>query len=91
MFTQKGFDDELRRMLVEEREAGNVSCRVISLNLHRRVVGGSQANRMPMACSAMWKLWKEQGSVNGRIVRNETERGQSSTIEIEYDLLATSP
>ena len=85
VFIQKGFDDELRRMLAEKREAGNVSCRVISRELHRRVVGGDDPNRMPMACNAMWKLWKEQGSVNGRVVRNETERGQSSTIEIEYD------
>ena len=84
-FTQEAFNEELRRMLEMAHKAGKTSCRVISRDLHRGVIGESRANRMPMACNAMWKLWEEQGSVPGRIIHT-TPKGRSSTIEIEYQL-----
>ena len=34
-----------------------------------------------MACNAMWKLWKRQGSIPDNIVHT-TERDRSPTIEI---------
>lgn len=82
-FTQEMFDGELIRMLEEARAAGADTCTVVSRELHRRVVGGSQPNRMPQACDAMWKLWERQGSDPDRIVHTTPSR-RSSTIEIEY-------
>ena len=82
-FRQAEFETELHRMLEEARAAGMERCRVISRDLHQRVVGGSQSNRMPSACAAMWKLWREQGSCD-RSVIHTTPSGRSSTIEIEY-------
>ena len=84
-FTQDEFDRELYQILEEERAAGKDTCKVISRNLHRRVVGGSQPNRMAMACNAMWKLWQRQGSHPSRIIRTTPSR-RSTTIEIEYHL-----
>ena len=84
-FTREMFDAELNQMLDERRAAGESACRVISKDLHRRVVGGSQPNRMPQACDAMWKLWERQGSRQDRIVHT-TPSGRSSTVEIEYSL-----
>lgn len=82
-FTQDDFDRELLRMLDAERQAGRTSCRIVSRDLHRNVVGGAAPKRFPMACDAMWKLWRQQGSIRDSIVRT-TESGQSSTIEIEF-------
>ncbi len=82
-FRQAEFEAELLRMLAEARAAGRATCRVVSRELHRRVVGGAQPNRMPAACNAMWKLWRKQGSAEARIVHT-TPSGRSSTIEIEY-------
>lgn len=82
-FRQADFDAELRRMLAEARSEGCDRCQVVSRDLHGRVVGGAQPNRMPMACNAMWKLWREQGGDEARIVRT-TPSGRSSTIEIDY-------
>lgn len=84
-FTRDMFDAELNRMLDEARAAGADTCTVVSRELHRRVVGGSQPNRMPQACDAMWKLWELQGSDPDRIVHTTPSR-RSSTIEIEYRL-----
>lgn len=84
-FTQEEFANELNRILDEERTAGRNTCRVVAHDLHRRVVGGSQPNRMVMACNAMWKLWERQGSRPDRIIRT-TPSGRSTTIEIEYRL-----
>ena len=84
-FTREMFETELNRMLDERRATGESACKVISKDLHRRVVGGSQPNRMPQACDAMWKLWERQGSDPDRIVHT-TPSGRSSTIEIEYHL-----
>ena len=84
-FTQEAFDRELRRILDADRRAGRTSSRVISRDLHRSVVGGTEPNRMPMACEAMWKLWRQQGSVEQHVIRT-TSSGQSSTIEIEFTL-----
>ena len=82
-YTQEEFDSELREMLREAQNMGQQFRRVISGRLHERVVGGAQPNRMPMACEAMWKLWREQGSHKERIYRT-TDSGQSTTIEIEF-------
>ena len=57
-FTQDSFDRELLQMLDANRRSGRTSCRVIAGDLHRNVVGGTAPNRMPMACDAMWKLWR---------------------------------
>ena len=84
-FAREQFEQELSRMLDDERAAGKTSCRVVARDLHRRVVGGSKPNRMPMACTAMWDLWRKQGAVQERIVRT-TRSGLSTTIEIEYGL-----
>ena len=79
------FDTELSRILDEERAAGRETYRVVARDLHRRVIGGSQPNRMVMACNAMWKLWERQGSLPDRIIHT-TPSGRSTTIEIEYRL-----
>ena len=84
-FTQDAFDSELLRMLAANRRAGQSSSRIVARDLHRNVVGGNQPNRMPMACDAMWKLWRQQGSVEANIIQT-TESGQSSTIEIQFAL-----
>ena len=84
-FTQDDFDRELLRMLDADRQAGRTSTRIVALDLHRNVVGGTAPNRFPMACDAMWKLWRQQGSIRDNIVRT-TESGRSSTIEIEFAL-----
>ena len=84
-FTQDAFDSELRRMLDADRRAGRRSSRIVARDLHRNVVGGSQPHRVPMACEAMWQLWRQQGSVEDNIIQT-TESGQSSTIEIQFAL-----
>ena len=85
-FTQRQFDEELRRLLREKRERGDNFAEIVSGNLHRRVVGGSGPNRMPMACNAMWKLWKRQGSKEENVIYTTPSR-RSSTIRIRYDLM----
>ena len=82
-FTQEAFDRELRRMLDEAKRAGRTTSRVIARDLHRNVVGGAAPNRMRMACKAMWKLWRHQGSIQDNVVHT-TGSGQSTTIEIEF-------
>ena len=84
-FTQEAFDGELHRMLDEARRVGRTSARVVALDLHRNVVGGAKPNRMRMACNAMWRLWRHQGSISKNVI-NTTESRQSSTIEIEFIL-----
>ena len=84
-FTQRQFDSELLKILVEQRDNGHEYHIVISRDLHRRVVGRTGHNRMPMACNAMWKQWKRQGGKRENIIRT-TKSGRSSTIEIKYDL-----
>ena len=83
-FTQRQFDEELRRMLREKKERGDGFAEIVSGKLHRRVVGGSTPNRMPMACNAMWKLWERQGKKEENIIYT-TPSGRSSTIRIRYD------
>ncbi len=82
-YTQDDFDSELLRMLDANRQAGRTSARIVALDLHRNVVGGTEPNRFPMACDAMWKLWRLQGSIRDNVVHT-TESGRSSTIEIEF-------
>ena len=84
-FTQDDFDRELLRTLDAERQAGRTSTRIVARDLHRKVVGGTAPNRFPMACDAMWKLWRQQGSIEDNIV-HRTESGQSSTTEIQFAL-----
>ncbi len=85
-FAQRDFDEELLELLRNARNAGHTSIPVVSGDLHRRVVGESKENRMRMACRAMRKLWKQQGSDLNRIIHN-TPSGESSTIEIEFDCI----
>ena len=84
-FTQDDFDRELLQMLDAERQAGWTSARIVARDLHRNVVGGTAPNRFPMACDAMWKLWRQQGSIQDNIIHT-TESGRSSTIEIRFAL-----
>ena len=84
-FTQIQFKRELELMLAEAKANGQRRLRVVSRNLHDRVVKTND-HRMPMACNAMWDLWSQQGSSNDRIVRT-TPSGKSSTIEIEFDTI----
>lgn len=86
-FTQRQFDEELQRLLHEKKEKGDNFAEIVSGNLHRRVVGGSGPNRMPMACNAMWKLWNRQGGKEENIIHTTPSR-RSSTIRIRYDLTA---
>ena len=81
-FTQQQFDDALAAMIREHSESGAVRCRIVARDLHRSVVGGSQPNRMPMACNAMWKLAENLE----HIVVRRTPSGRSSSLEIEYRL-----
>ena len=82
-FTQVEFDRELHRMLDQAKRVGKESFRIVARDLHRNVVGGSEPNRMPMACRAMRKLWKLQGSIPEHIIHS-TPSGDSSTIEMEF-------
>ena len=82
-YTQEEFDSELRTILQEAKSEGKQFCKVVSKDLHHRVVGGSQPNQMPMACEAMWKLWKKQGGYGGRIFHT-TPSTQFSTITIGF-------
>ena len=82
-YTQEKFDSELLMILREARSEGKKFCRVVSRDLHRRVVGGWKSNRVRMACRAMEKLWDKQGRHQDRIIHT-TPSGQSSTIEIEF-------
>ena len=84
-FTQDDFDRGLLRMLDADRQAGRTTARIVARDLHRNVVGGTEPNRFPMACEAMWKLWRRQGSIRNSIVHT-TVSGRSSTIEIEFAL-----
>ena len=84
-FTQEDFDRELRQMLDVERRAGRTSSRIVARNLYHKVVGGKDPNRMPMACSAMRKLWKQQGSIPDNIVHT-TKSGESPTYEVVFAL-----
>ena len=83
-FTQDDFHRELLRMLDAERQAGRTA-RIVARDLHRNMVGGTDPNRFPMACSAMCKLWLQQGSIRDNIAHT-TGSGQSSIIEIEFAL-----
>ena len=81
-FTQQQFDDALAEIIRKRWESGAERCRLVSRDLHRTVVGGSQPNRMPMACNAMWRLARTLGHT----VVHRTASGRSSTLEIEYHL-----
>ena len=82
---QAQFDRKLHELLDEARRGGKDSIRVIARELHRQVVGGGRPNRMPMACKALWKLWRQQGGIRKNIIHT-TSSDQSSTIEIEFRL-----
>ena len=84
-FTRAQFEAALALMLDEARAAGHDACRIVSRDLHRRVVGASAPNRMRMACRAMWSLWETQGSRPENVIHT-TPSGESSTIEIEFTL-----
>ena len=81
-FTQQQFDNALAAIIRKRRESGAERCCLIARDLHRTVVGGSQPNRMPMACNAMWRL----ADTLEHTVIHRTASGQSSTLEIEYRL-----
>lgn len=81
-FTQRQFDDALTAMIRKQQESGAERFRLVARDLHRKVVGGSQPNRMPMACNAMWRL---AGTLEHKVI-NRTKSGQSSSLEIEYCL-----
>lgn len=82
-YRQVRFDEELALMLSEAKDARQASLPVVSQDLHNRVVH-DKSKRMPMACNAMWKLWKKQGEHEGRIIR-PVPSGQSNTLTIEFD------
>lgn len=84
-FEQQQFDEPLLQLLRERKEQGDDFAEIVSRDLHHRVVGGGEPNRMPMACNAMWKLWKQQGGKEENIIHT-TQSRQSSTIRIRYDL-----
>ena len=84
-FTQEEFNRELRRILENDKRNGRTSSRVVARDLHRNVVGGSEPNRMPMACRAMWRLWEQQGSIPENVIHT-TRSGESSTVQIEFRL-----
>ena len=89
-FTKEEFNRELRRMLDKDARTGRTSSGVVARDLHRNVVGGADPNRMPMACRAMWKLWKQQGSIPENVIHRTTS-GESSTVEIEFLLSLHAP
>lgn len=92
-YKQQDFEKELTAMLAEAKVAGLSCLHVISRYLHDRTVSqkdnfinvGSN-HRMPMACSAMWKLWKKQGERETQIIVTTASK-QSSTIEIKFDTI----
>ncbi len=84
-FRQTQFKQELELMLAEAKANGQRRLRVVSRNLHDRIVKTND-HRMPTACAAMWNLWRQQGSSNDRVIRT-TPSGKSSTIEIEFDTI----
>lgn len=83
-YTQEEFDAGLRKMLQEARNEGKQFCSIRSGDLHARVfVRKAKNHRMRMACRAMCKLWKQQGSHEDRVIHT-TSSCQSSTIKIEF-------
>ena len=89
-FTHEDFEDALLDILHAARDEGMKSYRVISLDLNKAVVSDRERNhRMPMACKAMWKLWRRQGSDEDRIIDQKSKDNidrESSNVEIEYSL-----
>lgn len=84
-FTQKQFDDALTAIVADHSRAGQARSPIVARDLHRIVVTGSSAKRMPMACRAMWKL----ATVMPHTVVRRTRSGQSSSLEIHYHLDAS--
>ena len=70
-------------MLDRDKRTGKTSSRVVARDLHSNVVGGTEPNRMPMACRAMWRLWQQQGRIPENVIRT-TPSAESSTVEIEF-------
>ena len=83
IFRQAEFDERLRDLLEQAKRDGKTSIRVTSGELHDLLVSGEQANHMPMACKALWKLWEQQGRKESSIIHT-TPSEQSSTLEIEF-------
>ena len=81
-FTQKQFDDALADIVANRSRAGYACIRIVALELNRDVVGDCDANRIPMACNAMWKLARK----TPHTVVQGTPSRQSSTLEIHYHL-----
>lgn len=79
-YKQKQFDDALVAMLQDSTSSEVNRTRIVARDLHKLVVGGSQPNRMAMACKAMWKLAKKLT----HSVIHETPSGHSSSLEIEF-------
>ncbi len=84
-YRQLQFDQELQTMLRKAKADGQSNLRVLSKDLHDRVVKEDlgRNHRMKMACDAMWKLWKAQGGVQRKIIHT-SPGGRSSTIVIEF-------
>ena len=79
-YKQKQFDDALVSLLTDSTGSEVTRTRIVAYDLHRMVVGGTQPNRMPMACKAMWNLAKKLT----HSVIHQTPSGHSSSLEIEF-------
>lgn len=78
------FDDALVDMLDRARQAGESSRRIVSKELHDSVVT-TRSVRMRMACDAMWRMWKKQGSYESRIVFSPA-KGWGAKLEIVFEV-----
>ena len=76
--------NELLNMRDEARNKGKKTLRVVARVLHAKV-RRHPPHQMPSACNALWKLWREQGCDEKRII-HQTPSGYSSTLEIEFTL-----
>ncbi len=81
-YSQGQFEEELAKMFAEAKAKGQSRLRVVSQELHDRVVH-EKINRMPITCNAMWHVWREQGWHKDRC-HSVPRSGQSNTLEIEF-------
>ncbi len=82
-YMQFQFEKELKKILADAKANKQTRLCVVSKELHDRVVTAGD-KRMPMACNAMWALWRQQGHRQTAII-NTTDSEKSSTIKIEFN------
>ncbi|MYD93873.1 MAG: hypothetical protein F4Y02_09310 [Chloroflexi bacterium] len=82
-FTLDAFEPELGQILEDARQDGDASVHVFGGKPHRNMVGGPEPDRMPGACRAMRKPWRQQGGIPVYVIRT-TPSDHSLVIEFAF-------